>query len=250
MRILAFLNNQLGADVFAYLADQMENIAGLVLHPEKKRKAGEQILEIGRNYPDLPVFDGSLCNQPSIIEQIKKLDVEIGISILFGYKLGGELLSIFSKGVINLHPSLLPYNRGAFPNVWAITEGTPAGVSLHYMDESFDTGDLIAQREVCVNYTDTGKTLYEKLEKEGLDLFKATWPLIKRNEQSRKRQNSMRGTEHRIGDVSKIDYIELDKSYTAREIINILRARTFPPHKGAYIEVEGKRIYLSLKLEY
>ena len=112
------------------------------------------------------------------------------------------------------------------------------------------TGDIIAQQEVPVEPIDTGETLYRKLERASLTLFQETWPLIKAGRAPRIPQNKGVGTYHRTRDVESIDKIQLDQQYKARDLINILRARTFPPYKGAYFEVGGKRVYMYLRLEY
>ena len=129
-------------------------------------------------------------------------------------------------------------------------EGTPAGVTLHYVDAGVDTGDIIAQKKVPVEPVDTGETLYRKLEKECVNLFKEMWPLIRTNRAPRFAQPRDAGSYHRIADVEQIDRIDLDRNYTAKELIDIIRARTFPPFRGAFFEHQGKRIYLRLKLLY
>ena len=79
---------------------------------------------------------------------------------LFAYVVNDDFIELFPKGCINLHPALLPHNRGRFPNIWSIVSKTPAGVTLHYIDEGIDTGDVIAQKEVPVEVTDTGAELF------------------------------------------------------------------------------------------
>jgi methionyl-tRNA formyltransferase len=152
--------------------------------------------------------------------------------------------------VVNLHPAYLPYNRGQYPNVWSIIEGTPSGVTLHYINEKIDAGDVIAQREVPVELVDTGETLYRKLEQASLELFKDTWLLIKSDKPPRIPQSGEPGTYHRTRDAEAIDEIDLDGTYVARDLINVLRARTFPPYKGAYFRHQGRKIYLRLQLFY
>jgi methionyl-tRNA formyltransferase len=131
--------------------------------------------------------------------------------------------------------------------VWSIIEGTPAGVTLHYVDAGIDTGDIIARHEVAVDAVDTGETLYRKLERAAVTLFRENWPAIRAGRIERTAQND-EGASHRTRDVETIDRIDLDRTYTGRELINLLRARTFPPHRGAYIEVDGQRVYLELSL--
>ena len=80
---------------------------------------------------------------------------------------------------INLHISFLPFNRGADPNYWSFIDNTPKGVTIHYMDEGIDTGDIIAQEQVCFNDNETLRTSYEKLQAIVTDLFIKNWYSIK-----------------------------------------------------------------------
>lgn len=249
MRILYLGNNWLGWQALQWLRQQGEEVVGLVVHPLDKRKFGEEILETA-NLPPEKIFDGSKLRDPVMLQAIRTLQPDIGISILFGYIVRADFLEIFSKGCINLHPAYLPYNRGAYPNVWSIVEGTPAGTTLHYIDVGIDTGQIVAQRQVPVEPIDTGETLYCKLEQASLELFKATWPLVKAGRIEIVEQPAEGGTEHRTRDVERIDEIQLDKLYTARELIDILRARTFRPYPGAYVMVDGRKVYLRLQLMY
>jgi len=249
MRILYLGNNWLGWQVLQWLRQQGEGIAGLVVHPPNKRKFGEEILEAA-NLPTERVFGGSELRDPDALQAIRALQPDIGISIMFGYILRAEFLEIFPEGCINLHPAYLPYNRGAYPNVWSIIEGTPAGITLHYIDTGIDTGSIIAQRQVLMEPVDTGETLYRKLEIASLELFKDTWPLVKTQRIEGLKQSAEGGTCHSARDVERIDEIQLDKLYTARELIDVLRARTFPPYHGAYVMVNGRKVYLRLQLIY
>ena len=192
----------------------------------------------------------SLLRQPEVLEAIKTFQPDIGVSILFDYVLKPDFLALFPLGVVNLHSSYLPYNRGQYPNVWSIVEGTPAGVTLHYIDEGIDTGDLIAQEKLAIEPVDTGKTLYGKLAQTCVGLFKKTWPLIRTGRAPRTIQNKKEGTYHTTHDVNQIDDIDLDKTYTARELIDVIRARTFKPYKGAYFVDQGRKIYMRMQLFY
>lgn len=247
MRLLYFGNNWLGWKVLDWLAGQGENVVGLVMHPTEKRKYGEEILKCADLDPKA-IIDGSQLQKPENQDIIQKLQPDIGVSVLFAYILERKFIQLFPKGCINLHPAFLPYNRGRNANIWSIVEGRPAGVTLHYIDDGIDTGDIIAQQEVPVDITDTGETLYRKLELAALDLFKMTWPLIRAGEAPRKPQDKSQGNTHEGKDVDQIDEIKLDHNYRARDLINILRARTFPPYAGAYFRHEGKKIHLRIHL--
>lgn len=246
MRIIYLGNNLTGLNVLRWLIKEGESVVGLGVHHDGSDKYEREIIAVSGLKKD-KIFDGGKINEPEIIEKIAFLKPDIILSVFFGYKLGSEVLHIPSRGCINLHPSYLPYNRGVYPNVWAIVDETPAGVTLHYMDEGIDTGDIIAQTEVPVYFCDTGESLYHRLEKECFKFFIKVWPEIKNGTCKRIKQFS-KGTVHSKSDVEKIDKIDFNKSYNAKELINILRARTFYPYEGAFVEIQGEIFYLRLEL--
>jgi methionyl-tRNA formyltransferase len=170
------------------------------------------------------------------------------VSIFFGYILRPEFLRLFPAGCVNLHPSLLPHNRGAHPNVWSIIEGTPAGATLHYVDAGVDTGDIIAQKKVEVEPVDTGETLYRRLERVSIDLFGNAWPAVRAGNAPRTPQDSVPPLCHRARDLEALDEIDLEATYKAKELIDLIRARTFRPYPGAYFRSQGKKIFLRLDL--
>jgi len=249
MRILFLGNNRVGLEVLKHLKRLDENVIAIVIHPAETRTFGQQIMEAA-GLPRDRVFSGDRIREPGVLEKIRNLRPDIGISALFGHILKPDFLAIFPNGVINLHPSYLPYNRGQYPNVWSIIEGTPAGATLHFIDPGIDTGDIIAQRTVAVEPIDTGQTLYRKLESTCLDLFREYWPVVRDGNPPRHPQSIDEGTFHRTRDADLIDRIDLDRQTTARDLINLLRARTFPPHQGAYFIENGRRIGIRITLEY
>ena len=105
--------------------------------------------------------------QPLIDELLKKLSDEwfnssyhndLAASVCIEYK-EGKYLSIYipngtidnfdnDKKIINLHISYLPWNKGASPNLWSVVEETKKGVSIHYVDSTLDTGEIIVQKEL------------------------------------------------------------------------------------------------------
>ena len=247
MRLLCLCNNWLGWQVLQWLRERGDEVAGLVVHPAERSRYGAEIRSVVAGTNCL-VLDGSRLADPRVLEQVKDLHAEMAVSVLFAYLLRADFLRLFPLGCVNLHPALLPYNRGTYPNVWSIVEGTPAGVTVHYIDEGVDTGDIVAQKEVPVEITDTGSSLYRKLELAGLELFQQIWPLLRQGVAPRRRQDETRATSHRFRDVDRIDEIDLEKTYRAKDLIDVLRARTFPPYPGSYFRHNGKRVFLRLEL--
>jgi methionyl-tRNA formyltransferase len=247
MRILFMGNNWVGWKVLAYLREQGEEIVGIVVHPEKRRQYGEEILRLAQMKPDC-LFNGARLRKAETLRAIEALRPDIAVSALFGYILRPTFLELMPAGCVNIHPALLPYNRGAFPNVWSIVEGTPAGVTLHYIDSGIDTGNIIAQREIPVEPIDTGESLYRRLEQGCVEMFRESWPQIRSGVTVDIPQDLGIGTHHFAQDVEEIDEIDLEKKYTARELIDIIRARTFPPYEGAFFRHNGRKIYIRLEL--
>ena len=249
MKVLFLGNNRVGWQILRWLREQDENIVGLVLHPPDKRKFGEEIIRAAQVSPE-HIFDGSRLREPRMLEGIRALDADVALSVFFGYILRPAFLDLFPAGTVNLHPSYLPNNRGHYPNVWSIVDGTPAGATLHYVDTGVDTGDIIARRRERVDPVDTGESLYRKLERACVALFKETWPLIRAGRAPRVPQNPGEGTAHRSADAERGAAIDLDRTYTARALIDLIRARTFPPYPGCFFVHEGRKVYLRLQMLY
>ena len=185
---------------------------------------------------------------PATIARIRQLQPDLGISAFFGYILKPEVFEMPRLGCINLHTAYLPWNRGWHTNVWPIVDGSPAGVTIHFIDAGVDTGDIIVQRRTTVEWTDTGASLHEKLNRDMLALFKESWPLIKSGRHPRITQNHAAATIHRRSDLTERDKIDDEKQYLAKDLINYLRARTYPPFPSAYWNREGRRTYVRAQL--
>lgn len=101
------------------------------------------------------------------------------VSYGYRYVIPADVLAQFGERAVNLHVSLLPWNRGADPNLWSYLDDTPKGVTLHVLDPGVDTGAIIAQREVAEERGDTLRTSYERLTAQIEDLFADMWPSIR-----------------------------------------------------------------------
>jgi methionyl-tRNA formyltransferase len=101
------------------------------------------------------------------------------ISLGYRYLIGGSLLDQYDRRIINLHISLLPWNRGADPNFWSWFDDTPKGVSIHLIDRGIDTGDLIAQEEVRFGNGETMATSHARLLDAIVSLFADVWPRLR-----------------------------------------------------------------------
>lgn len=113
---------------------------------------------------NLEVFDyDKNPNTQDIIEKIASKNADIGVICSFNYKLSKDFLNTTKIGYINCHPSLLPMYRGANPYFHIINNGEKtSGVTLHFADENFDTGEIIAQKGFLISEKETIGTLFNR----------------------------------------------------------------------------------------
>ncbi len=110
-------------------------------------------------------------------EMLERLCPHWVISYNYSYIVGADVIERLRGRIVNLHASFLPWNRGASPNFWSFVENTPKGVSIHFMDEGLDTGDLIAQEELFFNEEEeTFRSSYQTLNEQMILLFCRVWP--------------------------------------------------------------------------
>lgn len=128
--------------------------------------------------------------------------------VCHGYRhiIGRDVLAQLPDRIVNLHISLLPWNRGADPNVWSFLEDTPKGVTIHYVDAGIDTGDIIAQKAVEFGPDETLHTSYAKLQDELAVLFAKHWPAIREGRCARRPQEPG-GSAHRIRDLDGVQHL-------------------------------------------
>jgi methionyl-tRNA formyltransferase len=158
---------------------------------------------------DSPVFLWLKRKGEDVYSTLDKVTVDYVLEnnfsflISYGYRfiLKKEILDLFPNRAINLHISYLPYNRGADPNFWSFIDGTPKGVTIHYLDEGVDTGDIIVQKEVVFDSleSETLASSYQKLHIEIQNLFFQNWEAIKNQKCSRRPQVG-NGTVHKKKD--------------------------------------------------
>ena len=161
-----------------------------------------RILYLGPNSPLIGYLEsqGNQINQfqdKITNEVVSKIKPDFLISYNYRFILKGDVLELFwSNRAINLHISYLPWNRGADPNFWSFAENTPKGVTIHYVDEGIDTGDIIVQKEVILGNEETLKSAYEKLHVEIQILFTNNWSRISNRTCYRQKQTNTGSTHH------------------------------------------------------
>lgn len=175
---------------------------------------------------------------------------DIGISWYYRVIVKQPELDAFKYGVYNYHPGHLPECRGAFTNIFPIVCKFPAGVSMQKMDAGLDTGPMISRRTVAIFPTDTGETLWHKLVEAQYRMFIEDWPLVEKQILDGELWTYPQEGEARTWKMSDTGAFDnLDTIPNSELVIDILRARTFPPHESAYIVRNGRKIGVRVQLE-
>lgn len=115
--------------------------------------------------------------EPISVRMCEENDIELIVSYTYRYIISKDIIRFVKGNIVNLHISYLPWNRGANPNQWSWIENTPKGVSIHYIDELIDNGDIIAQEIVEMNENISLKESYTLLNCQIVELFKKIYPL-------------------------------------------------------------------------
>lgn len=169
-------------------------------------------------------------------QQIIDLEPDLIITCAYGQIIPRQLLEYPRLGCINVHASLLPKLRGGAPINRAIMEGySKTGITIMYMNERMDAGDIIAQEEIDILDTDTYTSLHDKLKILGRDLLMKTLPSIIEGTNDRIKQDESMVT---YGFVIEKEDERIDFSKKRRQIINLIRGLSETP--GAYCYFEGK----------
>lgn len=171
-------------------------------------------------------------------EEIINLNPDLIVTCAYGQIIPKDLLDYPKYGCINVHASLLPKLRGGAPIHRSIINGdTKTGITIMYMDETMDTGDIISQEAIDILDNDTASSLHNKLSMLGGDLLLKTLPDILNGNINRIKQKEEDAT---YAFNIKPEDEKIDFGKTKREIYNKIRGLySFP---GAYCMLEGQRL--------
>lgn len=162
--------------------------------------------------------DVILFNKKVNLFMIENMKIDFIISYNYRYYIPKEIIDYLKNSIVNLHISLLPWNKGAYPNIWSFLEDTPKGVTIHYVNEEIDGGDILLQKEIYIDESrETLYSSYKLLHMEIQDLFMKNWKKIKNGEIVPKPQ-ICKGTLHTVSDFKSIEKIIDDWDMSISEL--------------------------------
>jgi len=176
---------------------------------------------------------------------IKSFNPDILFSLYFRNIIPQGVLELPSLGAINLHPALLPKNRGTFSSPWAIiNDDKITGFTYHFMDPSVDTGNILLQKTVKILSNETAYSLYHKLIIEGMKKFPQVLQMVINKNKGCEQQGNSSYYPRKVPFEGYIN-----PNWDLKMIDRFIRAMYFPPFKGAMLKLNNgeDREVLSLK---
>ncbi|MCQ6274044.1 methionyl-tRNA formyltransferase [Bacillus sp. V3B] len=223
------------------IADSYE-VIGVVTQPDRpvgrKKVLTPPPVKIEAEKQGIPVFQPEKISRPDELAPILELHPDLVVTAAFGQLLPKELLEAPRFGCINVHASLLPELRGGAPIHYAIMQGKEkTGVTIMYMAEKLDAGDILTQVEVPILENDDVGTMHEKLSDAGATLLSETLPKLLRGELKPTKQIDDEAT---FASNIKREQEKIDWTQTGEMIYNHIRG--LHPWPVAYTKLKGSVI--------
>src|SRR5712671_4443517 len=172
------------------------------------------------------------------IEEIRALKPDVIVVMAYGQILPRDVLEIPVMACLNLHASLLPRWRGAAPIQAAIAAGDcETGITVMYMDQGLDTGDILLQHKLDILSTDTGGSLHERLAQIAPEALLESLRLLVAGNAPRIPQDNARASD---APKLKREHGQIDWSESAEAIERKIRACN--PWPGAFMKVDGQNL--------
>jgi methionyl-tRNA formyltransferase len=243
MRVIFIGTGDIGVPTLQALLQSREHrVAGVVTQPDKPigRAQGIESGPIKKAIAGttMTILQPARIKDRQAIDEIGALKPEAVIVMAYGQILPRDLLEIPSAACLNLHASLLPRWRGAAPIQAAIAAGDrETGVTVMYVAEGLDTGDILLRRKIDISPTDTGGSLHDRLAQIAPDsLFDALRMLAKGIAPRIPQDNALATYAPKLTrDDGRIDWSE------SAEVIE-RKIRAFNPWPGAFMKLDGRNL--------
>lgn len=215
-------------------------LVGVVTQPDKpvgrKREIMKTPVKVYAESQGIPVYQPRRIRDEEAIAQISEWAPDLIVTAAYGQILPVALLNLPSLGAINVHASLLPKYRGAAPINRAIIDGeTETGITIMYMTEEMDAGDMILQRAVEIGDQTTAGELTERLSVLGAELLLEAVSLLISGQAKAIKQDESLVT---LAPMLKREDELVDFARTSAELVNQIRGLS--PAPSAYTYLDGR----------
>jgi len=173
VRVIFFGTPEFAVPSLEALLGEGFDVAAVVTRPDKPQGRSRSTLvpspvKAAALEEDVPILQPERPSTPEFFEEMRRLAPDVGVVVAYGHLLKPELLGIPTRGMVNVHPSLLPELRGAAPIEWAILRGLETtGVTIMQMTAGLDSGPILLQLPHAIANDLTGGELSVHLAELG-----------------------------------------------------------------------------------
>jgi methionyl-tRNA formyltransferase len=254
MRILFIGTGEIGLPTLRMLHDWRDHeLVGVITQPDKPagrgqkltpspvKKASQHLSVAGATSGcelELPVLRPPRIKAREAIAAIRVLNPDVIVVMAYGQILPRDVLEIPKAACLNLHASMLPRWRGAAPIQAAIAAGDrETGITVMYMDEGLDTGDILLQKKIEIALAETGGSLHDKLAQVAPEALAEAILLLNKGKAPRLPQENELAT---YAPKLEREHGRIDWTEPAAVIERKIRA--FDPWPGAFMEIDHRNL--------
>lgn len=242
MRVVFIGTGEIGVPTLSALRSSQHELLAVVTQPDKPAGRQQQLtappIKLAVAGSNIPIFQPTKIKDARAVEEIREFVPDVVVVMAYGQILSPAMLRIPRIACLNLHASLLPRWRGAAPIQAAIAAGdSETGISVIYMDEGLDTGDILLQRRIDILSDETGGSLHDRLAQIAPATLLESLRLLESATAPRVPQDNSRAT---IAPKLKREHGRIDWNEPANVIERKIRA--FNPWPGAFARVNERNL--------
>ena len=242
MRIVFIGTGEIGVTTLRALQKSDHELVAVLTQPDKPVGRDQKItpppIKAALGGSTMSILQPEKIKEPIAIEQIRGLAPDVIVVMAYGQILPRAVLEIPTVACLNLHASLLPRWRGAAPIQAAIAAGDcETGITVMYMDEGLDTGDILLQRKIDILPADTGGSLHDRLGQAASEPLLESLRLLASGNATRTPQDQTLATyaPKLNRESGRINWNE------AAEVIE-RKIRAYNPWPGAFTEFNNRKL--------
>lgn len=236
--------------VLKRLINEGYNVVGVVTQPDRPKGRKKTLtpppVKVEAEKQNIPVLQPEKIRDKKELEKVLALQPDLVVTAAFGQILPNELLEAPKHGCINVHASLLPELRGGAPIHYSILQGKKkTGITIMYMAEKLDAGDILTQAEVEIDERDHVGTLHDKLSAAGADLLSETLPPLLEGKLTPQKQDHEKAT---FASNIKREQEIIDWTKSGEDIYNHIRGLNPWPVAYTYLNGQVVKIWWGEKM--
>lgn len=242
MRVVFFGTPEFAVDSLERLLDSPHQVELVVSRPDrpvgrKKVLTAPPVVVAARRH-QIEISQPPSLKSPEAIDQIISVDADVGVVVAYGRMIPNALLDAPKRGMVNLHPSLLPRHRGPSPIQWALVSGDRrTGVTTMLLDEGMDTGPILLQEASPIQTHENAESLGRRLAREGANLVLRT---LNEMEEGRLQPHTQPEEGVTVSPMIRREFGEIQWKRPAWQLFD--RFRGFTPWPGCYTFFRGGRL--------